>query len=138
MAEIKESSTIQFNKQTVFKLCPVTYVMEQIGGYWKPIILFHLISGNKRYNELKKAMPHITEKMLIQNLKQLENDGLVLRKALAVVPPHVTYSLTDSGKALQPVLYAMANWAIDEGRKLKEPIFKSLEDFPKMKSKQRP
>ncbi|MGA9639511.1 winged helix-turn-helix transcriptional regulator, partial [Flavobacterium sp.] len=108
MTAVKESSTIQFNKQTVFKLCPVTYVMEKIGGYWKPIILFHLLSGSKRYNEIKKAMPHITEKMLIQHLKQLEIDGLVLREALPVVPPHVTYSLTDSGEALRPVLYAMA------------------------------
>ena len=70
--------------------------MEKIGGYWKPIILFHLLSGSKRYGELKRAMPHITEKMLIQHLKQLEADGLVLRVAIPVVPPHVTYSLTES------------------------------------------
>ena len=133
MAKIKEGSTIQLNKQTVFKLCPVTYVMEKIGGYWKPVILFHLASGEKRYSELKKAMPHITEKMLIQHLKQLEADDLILRKAMPVVPPHVTYSLTKSGLALKPVLYAMANWAIDDGRKRKEPLFKSLKDFPKFK-----
>lgn len=133
MAKIKESSTIQFNKQTVHKLCPVTYVMEKIGSYWKPIILFHLLSGSKRYGELKKAIPHITEKMLIQHLKQLETDSLVLREALPVVPPHVTYSLTAAGLALRPVLYAMANWAIDDGRKKKEPVFKSLKDFPKFK-----
>lgn len=131
MTKIKENSTIQLNKQQVFKLCPVTYVMEKIGGYWKPIILFHLLSGSKRYSELKKAMPHITEKMLIQHLKQLETDKLVIRKAKPVVPPHVTYHLTEAGQALRPVLYAMANWAIDDGRKNKEPIFKSLEDFPK-------
>ncbi len=133
MAKIKESSTIQFNKQTVFKLCPVTYVMEKIGSYWKPIILFHLLSGGKRYGELKKLMPHITEKMLIQHLKQLEADDLILRKALPVIPPHVTYSLSKSGKALRPVLYAMANWAIEDGRKKQEPLFKSLKDFPKFK-----
>ena len=133
MAKIKESSTIQFNKQTVFKLCPVTYVMEQIGGYWKPIILFHLLSGPKRYGELKRSIPHITEKMLIQHLKQLEMDQLVLRTAIPVVPPHVTYNLTSSGEALRPVLYAMANWAIEEGRKKEEPLFKSLEEFPRLK-----
>lgn len=133
MTKIKENSTIQFNKQTVHKLCPVTYVMEKIGNYWKPIILFNLLTGNKRYSELKKAMPHITEKMLIQHLKQLETDGLVLRKALPVIPPHVTYSLTRSGEALRPVLHAMANWAIDDGRKKEEPLFKSLKDFPKRK-----
>lgn len=107
--------------------------MEKIGNYWKPIILFNLLSGDKRYGELKKAMPHITEKMLIQHLKQLEADGLVLREALPVVPPHVIYSLTKAGLALRPVLYAMANWAIDDGRRKKEPIFKSLADFPKFK-----
>jgi DNA-binding HxlR family transcriptional regulator len=130
MNKVKETSTIQFNKQTVFKLCPVTYVMEKIGSYWKPIILFHLMSGKKRYGELKKAMPHITEKMLAQHLKQLEADELILRVALPVVPPHVTYSLTATGFALRPVLYAMANWAIEDGRKKEEPLFRTLEEFP--------
>lgn len=130
MKRIKEASTFQFNKNNVFKLCPVTYIMEKIGNYWKPIILFHLISGKKRYSELKRLMPHITEKMLAQHLKQLENDSLVLRESLNIIPPHVTYSLTESGRALRPVLYAMANWAINEGNKEIEPLFKSLEDFP--------
>lgn len=133
MTKVKESSVIQANKKAVFELCPVTYVMEKIGGYWKPIILFHLLSGSKRYNELKKAMPHVTEKMLIQHLKQLEADSLVLRKPMPVVPPHVTYSLTASGEDLRPVLYAMANWAVEDGRKRKKPLFKSLKDFPKLK-----
>lgn len=130
MNEVKETSTIQLNKQTVFKLCPVTYVMEKIGSYWKPIIIFHLMSGSKRYGELKKAMPHITEKMLAQHLRQLEADGLISRVALPVIPPHVTYSLTDAGQALRPVLYAMANWAIEDGQKREEPLFKTMEQFP--------
>ena len=130
MGKVKESSTIQLNKQTVFKLCPVTYVMEKIGSYWKPIILFHLLSGPKRYGELKKAMPHITEKMLVQHLKQLEADNLILREAMPVIPPHVTYSLTEAGLALKPVLQAMANWAIEDGRKRDEPLFLTLENFP--------
>ncbi|CAH0176867.1 putative HTH-type transcriptional regulator YybR [Pedobacter sp. Bi27] len=130
MNEVKETSTIQLNKQTVFKLCPVTYVMEKIGSYWKPIIIFHLMSGSKRYGALKKAMPHITEKMLAQHLRQLEADGLISRVALPVIPPHVTYSLTDAGQALRPVLYAMANWAIEDGQKREEPLFKTMEQFP--------
>ena len=130
MNEVKETSTIQLNKQTVFKLCPVTYVMEKIGSYWKPIIIFHLMSGSKRYGELKKAMPHITEKMLAQHLRQLEADGLISRVALPVIPPHVTYSLTDAGQALRSVLYAMANWAIEDGQKREEPLFKTMEQFP--------
>lgn len=130
MAAIKESSTIQFNKQNVFRLCPITFVMEKIGSYWKPIILFHLLEGSKRYGELKKAMPHITEKMLTQHLKQLEADHLVLREARAVIPPHVTYSLTQTGLALRPVLHAMANWAISEGKNSDLQLFQNLKDFP--------
>lgn len=130
MTKVKESSTIQANKKIAYEECPITYVMEKIGGYWKPIILFHLLSGSKRYGELKKAMPHITEKVLIQHLKQLEADNIVQRKAKPVVPPHVTYSLTASGLALKTVLYAMANWAIEDGRKNSKPLFKSLNDFP--------
>jgi DNA-binding HxlR family transcriptional regulator len=130
MTQVKESSTIQENKQTAFKECPVTYVMNKIGGHWKPIILFHLLSGSKRYNELKKAIPAITEKMLIQHLKQLEADNLVARKAKPVVPPYVTYSLTTSGLALKPVLYTMAVWAIEESGKNASIFYKSLDDFP--------
>ena len=84
--------------------------MEKIGGYWKPIIIFHLMSGPKRYSELKRAIPQITEKMLIQHLKQLQNDGLVFRDARAVIPPVVTYSLTQSGEDLFTVLDSMVDW----------------------------
>jgi DNA-binding HxlR family transcriptional regulator len=114
MTAIKESSTRNYNKQISVTSCPVTYVMNKIGGHWKPIILFHLSSGAKRYSELKRAIPEITEKMLIQHLKQLQEDGLVLRVAEAVVPPHVTYSLTSAGKKLQPVLNEMAIWGLDD------------------------
>ncbi|MCD0457239.1 helix-turn-helix transcriptional regulator [Chryseobacterium sp. LC2016-27] len=114
MATIKESSTIQQNKKIALDLCPVTYVMEKIGGYWKPIILYHLSTSDKRYSELKRAIPAITEKMLIQHLKQLENDGLVIRTAKPIVPPHVTYNLSQSGKGLIPVIHSMAEWAFKE------------------------
>jgi DNA-binding HxlR family transcriptional regulator len=130
MTQIKESSTIQENKKLAHEECPVTYVMEKIGGYWKPIIMYHLLSGSKRYGELKKAIPAITEKMLIQHLKQLEADALVLREAKPVVPPHVTYSLTKTGEALGPVLYAMAQWAVYDSRENNKPFFKDLGDFP--------
>ena len=129
MTQIKESSTIQENKRFANTECPVTYVMEKIGGYWKPIILFHLLSGAKRYGELRKAIPAITEKMLIQHLKQLESDNLIIRTALPVVPPHVTYSLTEMGNALRPVLHAMGEWAIKDSAANNKP-FKNLMDFP--------
>ena len=113
MSKIKENSTIQENKQTALKQCPVTYVMGKIGGYWKPIILYHLLAGSKRYSEIRKAIPAITEKVLIQHLKELESDGLLQREAKPVVPPYVTYRLTPSGRALKPVLDAMIVWAMD-------------------------
>lgn len=130
MTQIKQSSTIQENKKIAHQLCPVTYVMDKIGGYWKPIILFHLLSGEKRYGELRKAIPHVTEKMLIQHLKQLEADNLINREAKPVVPPHVTYSLTPTGQALRDVLTAMAKWAILDSKENKLPFFKDLGDLP--------
>ena len=130
MTKVKEASTIQENKKIDYAEWPITYVMEKIGGYWKPIILYHLLTGAKRYGELRKAIPHITEKMLIQHLKQLETDDLILRTALPVVPPHVTYTLTEMGQALGPVLYAMGEWAIKDSTFHNKPFFKDLKDFP--------
>lgn len=111
MTKVKESSTRNFNKEQAQDYCPVSYVMNKIGGYWKPIILYQLMSGPKRYSELKRAIPVITEKMLIQHLKQLQHDNLISRKAEPVVPPFVTYALTEAGHELTPVLVAMADWA---------------------------
>ncbi|WP_294226696.1 helix-turn-helix domain-containing protein [uncultured Chryseobacterium sp.] len=113
MTAIKESSTIQENKKTI-QDCPVMYIMERIGGFWKPIILFNLSTGEKRYSELKKAIPAVTEKMLIQHLKQLEADGLIIRTARPIVPPHVTYRLSEAGNELAPVIDAMAAWAFQD------------------------
>lgn len=117
MTQIKETSTYNTNREIVMQECPVTYVMRKIGGHWKPIILYHLLSGSKRYSEIKRAMPHITEKMLIQHLKQLEADQLLIRESKPVVPPYVTYTLTESGQELESVINAMAKWALkDMGR----------------------
>lgn len=112
MTQIKESSTFNANRQLVMQECPVTYVMNKIGGHWKPIILYHLLQGSRRYSEIKRAMPHITEKMLIQHLKQLEADDLLIREAKPVVPPYVTYTLTESGRELKTVIEAMSAWAV--------------------------
>lgn len=130
MALIKETSVIQENKGNAFVMCPVTFVMEKIGGYWKPIILFSLLSGTKRYSELKKSIPAVTEKVLIQQLKQLENEGVIVRISKPVIPPHVTYELSKSGRALRPVLYAMAEWAVSHGGEQSVQFSKQMEDFP--------
>lgn len=112
---IKEASTNNENRKTISAVCPVSFALEKVGGRWKPLILWHLKDGKLRYSELKKSIPPITEKMLIQHLKQLESDQLVLRKVIEVMPPHVEYSLTDSGAELLPALNALANWGVKNG-----------------------
>ena len=89
MTAIKENSTNQENKRLVLNECPVTFTLEKIGGRWKPLILFNLNAGPMRYGQLKKSIPAITEKMLIQHLRELEADKLIHREVKPVVPPHV-------------------------------------------------
>lgn len=109
---VKENSTNSINKREALVVCPVTITLDKIGGRWKPLILFHLSHGTRRYSELKRSIPAITEKMLIQHLRELEKDNLVKRTVMPVVPPHVEYSLTKTGKELSPVLEAMAAWGL--------------------------
>ncbi|RZJ68410.1 MAG: transcriptional regulator [Flavobacterium sp.] len=135
MAAIKETSVIQENKAAAMIECPVTYVMDKIGGYWKPIILFQLMQGEKRYGELRRSIPTITEKMLIQSLKQLEAENLIVRTAEPVVPPVVRYKLSESGLRLQTVLHSMADWVIEESKMLGIPLSKELADFPSVNKK---
>jgi DNA-binding HxlR family transcriptional regulator len=113
MTAIKENSTIQQNKRIMQDKCPVTFTMEKIGGRWKPVILYHLQAGPLRYGQLKKSIPDITEKMLVQHLRELEADQLVYRDIKPVVPPHVEYSLTVTGKSLGPILNALASWGLN-------------------------
>jgi DNA-binding HxlR family transcriptional regulator len=112
MADFKESSTNQLNKRLVNTKCPVTFIAYKMGNRWKPLVIRELFSGMKRYGELKRAIPPISEKMLIQTLKELEIDGIINRKAIPVIPPHVEYSLTDSGQDLEPVISEMVKWSL--------------------------
>ena len=134
MTAIKKTSVIQENKVNAHIACPVTFVMEKIGGYWKPIIMFNLLSGEKRYSELKRSIDTITEKVLIQQLKQLERDGLLIRKSRPVIPPHVTYELSKMGKELYPVLREMAIWATNHGESYQSQFTKQMKDFPEIES----
>ncbi len=91
--------------------CTVELTLTIIGGKWKPIILYHLgEGGTHRFGELKRAMPNITQKMLTQQLRELENDGLVHRQVYAEVPPKVEYSLTEFGRTILPVLQSLSQW----------------------------
>ena len=90
--------------------CPVDAVLGVIGGKYKPIILYHLIDQTLRFSELRRFLPQTTAKMLTQQLRELEADGIVHREVYPVVPPRTEYSLTDFGRTLTPVLTAMCDW----------------------------
>ena len=90
--------------------CPIEATLNMIGGKWKSLIIWHLIDKTLRFNELRKLVPHATAKMITQQLRDLESDGLIIRKVYPVVPPKVEYYLSDFGKSILPVLYAMCKW----------------------------
>lgn len=91
--------------------CTVSLTMDLVGGKWKAVILYHLMDQPKRYNELRKEMPAITEMTLSLQLKQLEKDGLIRRKVYGKKPPvKVVYSLTGLGTTLIPLLKAITQW----------------------------
>jgi len=92
--------------------CPVETTLHVISGRWKTVILFHLFDGTKRFSELLRAMGGITQKMLTQQLREMESDGVVRRRVYPQVPPKVEYSLTSLGHSLQPVVEAMCRWGL--------------------------
>lgn len=97
-------------------VCPVETTLQLIGDKWKVLIIRELFSGTKRFSELKSSLKTITQKMLTQQLRDLEGSGLIIRKVYPVVPPKVEYSLSQLGLTLEPVLEALKTW----GDKFKE------------------
>ena len=93
--------------------CPVGTFLELIGGKYKGLVLWHLMDGSLRFNQLQKLISHATPKMLTQQLRELEKDGLIRRKVYPVVPPKVEYSLTPVGRSLEPALRSMFAWGSD-------------------------
>ncbi len=92
--------------------CPAEVTLNVIGGRWKIPILWHLTQGTKRFSELQRAIDGITQKMLTQQLREMERDGIVHRRVYAEVPPRVEYSLTTLGASLKPVVDAMCRWGV--------------------------
>ncbi|MBD3881873.1 helix-turn-helix transcriptional regulator [Phormidium tenue FACHB-886] len=88
----------------------VQTTLQILGGKWKILILWHLKDTARRYSELKRLIPEITEKMLIQQLRELENDGIVQRTVFSEMPPKVEYSFTEYGRRLEPVLQTLCRW----------------------------
>jgi DNA-binding HxlR family transcriptional regulator len=90
--------------------CPVEVAVDVIGGKWKGLILYHLISGTKRFNELRRLMPKTTQRMLTLQLRELEKDGIIHREVYPEIPPKVEYSLTNFGETLKPIIFSMRDW----------------------------
>ena len=109
MAKIKENSTNSHNRKFLTD-CDLTYAIQLRGGRWKLLILMRLEGGTRRFGELKKNIPNITERMLTLQLRELEADGLVTRRVFAEVPPRVEYELTGIGRELIPICGVLDKW----------------------------
>jgi DNA-binding HxlR family transcriptional regulator len=99
---------------------PVNTTLKILGGKWTPLILWYLNQKTFRFNELQRELTGITQKMLTQQLREMELNQIISRKIYAEVPPKVEYSITDYGKTLTPVLEAMAKWGELHTEKIKE------------------
>ena len=95
--------------------CPAEFTLSMIAGRWKIPLIFHLLGGAKRFSALARALSGVSQKMLAQQLREMERDGLVERKIYAEVPPRVEYSLTSLGKSLKPVVDSMCRWGVTHG-----------------------
>lgn len=92
--------------------CPVELTLGTLQGKWKVLILWHIRQSTLRYSEIRRKLPKVSHKMLSQQLRELEADGLIHRELYPVVPPKTEYSLTDEGLTLLPVLTAMQQWGV--------------------------
>lgn len=102
--------------------CPVEVSLETIGGKWSALVLWHLLDGTRRFGQLRRLIPNVTEKMLTQTLRGLESNGLVSRVVYREVPPRVEYSLTEYGRGLENVLESLCKWGAQHAKKYGIPI----------------
>ncbi len=99
--------------------CAVEASLGVIGGRWKGVVLYRLLSGKKRFSELQRLLPNCTQRMLTLQLRELEHDGLVKRTVYAEVPPRVEYELTSYGASLEPLLLQLRDWGERYKKRLK-------------------
>ncbi|MFT8736430.1 MAG: helix-turn-helix domain-containing protein [Zymomonas mobilis] len=90
--------------------CPVEGTLNLIDGKWKGVILYHLFEKTLRFNELRRRLPDITQRMLTKQLRELEKNNLIIRTVYPVIPPKVEYSLSELGRSLEPVIAALKTW----------------------------
>lgn len=106
----KLNSSNSLNKQVIHSKCSLAYTISLIGGRWKPTILWQLLNGQLRYNELKRSIAEVSERVLVTQLRELEADGLITRMVYPEVPPNVAYELTELGLSLRTLLMEIARW----------------------------
>ncbi len=109
------SDRTRFSRYDCSDGCPVEAALEQIAGKWKGLIIYHLMDGTLRFNELARRVGNVTQRSLTKQLRELEADGIVNREVFAVVPPRVEYSLTQKGERLQDVIKALHGWGSQYG-----------------------
>lgn len=111
----KKGDKIKIKRKEVEEehMCSVEAAINEIGGKWKPLILYSLKEGKQRFNEINKKLPAITQRMLTKTLRELESDEIIHRKIYAEVPPRVEYCLTKKGDSVMPILDALCQWGKD-------------------------
>lgn len=103
----------------IIEQCPVALTVSLIGNKWKLLIMRNLMMRPWRFNELQKSIGIISQKVLVDNLRAMESDGLVIRTIFPAVPPHVEYSLSELGQSMRPILTAMEKWGTEYQKKRK-------------------
>ena len=98
--------------------CPVRVILKILGGKWKTLIVYSLLDGTRRFNELRRMMPNVTQRMLTSQLRELESDGIITRTVYAQIPPKVEYHLTEIGHEIKPVLKQLEEWGESYIRKV--------------------
>lgn len=114
-----KSRDLKLKKRELYD-CPVEITLDVIGGKWKSVILYHLIDGTKRFGELKRLYPKISQRILTLQLRELESDQIIKRTVYPEVPPKVEYSLTEFGKTLTPLVKELKSW----GQKYNDKVIK--------------
>jgi DNA-binding HxlR family transcriptional regulator len=106
----KDTVMAQGSRMAGMQGCSVERALSLIDGKWKIIVLYKLLNGTLRFNELRRLIPSVTQRMLTHQLRELEADGLIVRTVYAQVPPRVDYALSARGRSLEPVIMALKNW----------------------------
>ena len=104
-------------KEIISAQCPVALTVSLIGNKWKLMIMRNLLTRPWRFNELQKSIGIISQKVLVDNLRAMETDGLIIRTVFPAVPPHVEYSLSELGQSMRPILRAMEKWGTEYQKK---------------------